>query len=252
MNKIEVQMASTQEGLFPQNTNSVKTTLTTTEFDQQFMTQDAISRDAAIHARIMNGDTEAFAELWENYQALVIKNCKLMFHNNHDDAIDAHDEIRMKAFISIGTFNPTYSFVPWIKTITRNYCLNIITHNTKYGILYIDTDAEQDAENMSAVAQKFINTPDTTFLSPFASAAAHEEAETIQKCLSKLSQSHAEVITLRFFEGYKYEEIAKALDLPIGTIMSRIYNAREKFREAWKTVTGTDYEFENTFDYTPD
>ena len=209
--------------------------LSSPKYDQRFLPTDSKQRDEGLHKRFMQGDTDAFAELWECYEFLIVKNCNLLLHN-YDDAIDAKDEIREKAFINFHLFDPTMSFVPWIKKITKNHCLNIISKNARHQIVFASEGRDYE-EGTSADVEAFINAPDKTFRSPLENAANKEQAVFIEKTMEKLSSNHRQIITLYHFEDYSYDEIAKALNIPIGTVMSRLFNARADFQKHYKKIS---------------
>jgi len=236
MENLSILPQADEELLIQALPEETKPVLTDNSFDQRFVTPDARQRDIQFHQRFMAGDKEAFAELWACYEQLVIKNCKLLLRNQ-DDAIDAKDAIFLKAFVSFDGFDPSMSFVPWIKRITRNHCLNILSRNARHPMICASEGRDEDG-NMSADAEAFMNAPDLSIHSPFEQAAAHELAGNIEKCMNKLSESHREIITLQHFEGYSYDEIAKALRVPIGTVMSRLFNARQKFQEHYIKLAG--------------
>ena len=207
--------------------------LTSKKVDKEYAV--SLKRDKDLHARIMGGDREAFGELWEHYRGLVFKNCKLML-KNIDDANEATDEIGLKVFKNIATFNPNHSMVPWLKKITKNHCINVITRKVKYPTVFV-SEADTKEGKKSSDMIRYNNTPDTMFRTPLENTEASEMAENTMKVMNLLSEPHRQIITLVDVEGYSYDEVATELGIAMGTVMSRLFNARKKFQKHYRELT---------------
>lgn len=208
--------------------------LTSKEIDKEYTV--SLNRDKELHARIMGGDQSAFDTLWGHYRGLVFKNCKLML-KNVDDANDATDEIGVKVLKNIAVFNPNHSMVPWLKKITKNYCINQITRKVKYPTVYA-SDADTKEGKKSSDMIRYTNAPDTMFRTPMENCEASEMAANTMKVMELLSEPHRQIITLVDVEGYSYDEVATELGIAMGTVMSRLFNARKKFQQHYRSITG--------------
>lgn len=131
---------------------------------------------------------------------------------DHDLAMEASQSAFVKAYKSFGTFDKTKNFFTWYYKILRNNCLNIIRDNKKLvheesnnylEYTFEENDLNQNIEN-------------------------REIYELTKKEISNLETTDREVLILREFEGYSYEEISEMMQIPIGTVMSKIYYARKK------------------------
>jgi len=139
---------------------------------------------------------------------------------SHDAAMDISQEAFIRAYKNFNHFDSNKNFFTWFYKILRNLCLNFIrdNKNRKEDVIF---------ENI---------------ISPVSNSLqqATEEKELIQllhESINSLSTEDREVIILKEFEGYSYKEISEMLNLPVGTVMSRLYYARKKLATKMKLVT---------------
>ena len=160
------------------------------------------------------------------FEILVKKNMKRAYFSalgilgSHDAAMDLSQEAFIRAYKHFNRFDTNKNFFTWFYKILRNLCLNFIrdNKNRKEDVIF---------EN--------ITNPVSTSLQQ-----ATEEKELIEllhNAINTLSPDDREVIILKEFEGYSYNEISEMLNLPAGTVMSRLYYARKKLAKKMKMVT---------------
>lgn len=151
------------------------------------------------------------------FAQLVQKNMKrayftaLMFLGSHDEAMDASQEAFLKAYKHFSSYDRNRNFYTWYYKILKNLCLNLIRDKKKLQPLdfieYKEEDAEGDAE------MQYEKT---------------ELREKVQEALFEMEPEDREIVVLREFEQLSYKEIAEKLEIPEGTVMSRLYYARKK------------------------
>lgn len=178
----------------------------------------ARSNEAALVSRAQSGDTQAFEDLVRTYRndvyAFVYR-----FVRNREDAWDLAQETFIKAYRALGRFRGEASFKTWILRIAANQSRD---HLRRKKLPAVSTDAAEGAP----VA------PVPEGQHPDAQAERNELSGLIEEVLEELPFKHRTVFILREFEGLSYEEIAQAAGCRIGTVMSRLYHARRKMREA--------------------
>ena len=151
--------------------------------------------------RAQSGDREAFAALFEQYKNMVYKTAYLVLEDS-SEAEDALQEVFVQVYKSLGQFDSRKAaFTTWLYRVTFNYCLN---HRRKKGPLTLPLD---DISSM--------------IKNDFPSAQLAEE-EILQQAIRKLSDKQRAVVVLRYFWELPYAEIAQILDVPLGTVKSRI------------------------------
>jgi RNA polymerase sigma-70 factor, ECF subfamily len=160
--------------------------------------------------RAQAGDREAFAILFEQYKNLVYKTAYLMLGESAE-AEDALQEIFVQVYKSLSGFDPgKAAFTTWLYRITFNYCLN---HRRKKRPFTLPLE-----DISPALKSGFLDTQ-------------LAEEETLQQAIGKLTDKQRAVVILRYFWDLPYAEIAQILDVPLGTIKSRIDLALKTLRK---------------------
>jgi RNA polymerase sigma-70 factor (ECF subfamily) len=177
--------------------------------------------------RSKNGDVSAFEMLIEAYQKKVF-NLAYRIIGNYDDANDLAQEAFIRIFRSISGFRGQSSFSTWIYRITTNVCLDEIRKRKNKSVQYLDEDIQTDDGEM----QRQIISDDPL---PEEIAERKELRAAINDSLGELKEEYRIIITLRDIQGMSYEEIAKVLDCPTGTVKSRINRARQALKNVLLT-----------------
>jgi RNA polymerase sigma-70 factor (ECF subfamily) len=165
--------------------------------------------DDELIRRARAGDTSAFGELVTRYQR-PIYTMALRMLGNPQDAQDAAQMTFVRAYRGLSGFDEDRRFFSWLYRIGVNECLNARR-----------TRRPEEALNRAIPASG----------SPFESAAASERTAHLQAALQELSPEYRAVIVLRHFSDLSYDEMADALGVPVTTIKSRLYAARQRLGE---------------------
>ncbi len=191
------------------------------------MTTDRdIDRDLV--ARAQAGDKRAFGLLVEKYQRKLTR----LLSRYIRDAAEVEDmaqEAFIKAYRALPTFRGDSAFYTWLYRIGINTAKNHLVATGRRAPTTTDLEVE-DAEGLDDGEQlRDINTPESLLLSK-------EIAATVNGAMDELPEDLRMAIQLREMEGMSYEDIAKIMDCPIGTVRSRIYRAREAIAEKLKPL----------------
>lgn len=179
-----------------------------------------------INKAIETGDEKAYAELLNRYR-------KPLFHmllkmvSNVDDAEDLTIEAFAKAFKSLNTFNPEFTFSTWLFKIATNNCIDFI-RKKKINTYSIDSSATD-----SSGEEKRIDIKDLD-LNPQEETIKVQKIKIIQDIVTKLPPKYRRLIELRYFKELSYNEIAKELNAPLGTIKAQLHRGRELLYEMVK------------------
>jgi RNA polymerase sigma-70 factor (ECF subfamily) len=184
--------------------------------------------DLTLVQRTQAGDRAAFRALFDKYHQRVFA-VSLAVVKNPQDAHDIVQEAFVRVHRHLGSFQGNSSFYTWLYRITMN--LSIDHHRRKKTARQVDYDDrilrdDAEAEGDDKVAPGF------TGSDPARVHAQKELAKRMQEALATLPAYHQEVIVLREVDGLSYEEIAKIMKVPKGTIMSRLFHARRKMQHA--------------------
>lgn len=178
----------------------------------------AESEETLLLARCRSGDREAQEELVRRYQA---RTYRLAYNllGNAEEALDACQEALLAMLRSLPSFRREASFHTWQRRITINVCL-MQRRRLQLTTRVINSFAAGNAE-------KFLQSPD-----PEASALSREIQNAVREHLRRLPTEFRAVVALREMEGLSYDEIAAALQIPLGTVQSRLARGRKLLREA--------------------
>jgi len=176
------------------------------------------STDQELVERVKAGDKQAFNVLVEKYQHKLIKLITRYVHD-HSEAMDVAQEAFIKAYRAMPKFRGDSSFYTWLYRIGINTAKN---HLVSQGRRPPDSDIDaSDAERYGVESRL------KDHESPEAMARRDEVQSVVTDAIEELPEDLRTAITLRELEGLSYEEIAQAMDCPIGTVRSRIFRARE-------------------------
>ncbi|WP_341327511.1 RNA polymerase sigma factor RpoE [Methylotuvimicrobium sp. KM2] len=174
--------------------------------------------DKDLVSRVQQGDKSAFDLLVIKYQYKIVQLVN-RYVKDPSEAQDVAQESFIKAYRAIGNFRGDSAFYTWLYRIAINTAKNYLVARSRRSSDYeIDIDDAEQIQN--APELKGMDTPEQHLLN-------EEILETIKAAIEKLPEEMRIAITLREFEGMSYEEIADAMECPVGTVRSRIFRARE-------------------------
>ena len=185
--------------------------------------------DQDLVERVQRGDKKAFDLLVLKYQHRIVK---LISRYIRDDAevLDVAQEAFIKAYRALPRFRGDSAFYTWLYRIAINTAKNFLVSQGRRPPAS-DIDADEAEQFMGAAALKDINTPERLLLKD-------EIEETVYRAIEQLPEDLRTAITLREMEGLSYEEIAHAMDCPVGTVRSRIFRAREAIDKKLAPLVG--------------
>ena len=173
---------------------------------------DKAKADLVLVDLAIKGDQRAYAELLERYRdAIYFMLLKMV--NNKSDAEDLTIEAFGKAFKSIHQYTPNFAFSTWLFKIATNNCIDFI-RKKKGNLVSIDQVPEDLEGGSSAPASNL----QASTLDPEEFMIKEQSIKLIQTLVSKLKPRYRNLIELRYFREYSYEEIAEELSLPLGTV----------------------------------
>ena len=166
-------------------------------------------QDRALVRRCLENHPDAAGDLVDRYQQRLF-NVALRMLGNVQDAEDVTQTVFLNAFDSLGTYDPKYKFFSWIYRMTVNESLNTLKRRKP-------TVALED---------------DLEILAPGAAADRAEAEDRVGRALMSLNPDDRAVVVLRHFVSFSYQEIADVLEIPVQTVKSRLFTARERLRFA--------------------
>ncbi len=189
--------------------------------------------DSELVERAQEGDREAFQQLVERYQEKVYSICYSKL-DDKQDSYDVSQEVFIKVYRYLDSFNHESSFYTWLYRITVNTCIDYLRKQSRISKVDYD-DSIQTDDDVEGHDQL---TPSTLGLDPDQAYNRKELREKMLEALKSLSDKHRTILNLREVEGLSYKEMAEVLDISKGTVMSRLYHARQYFQEAIEDYVG--------------
>ncbi len=168
----------------------------------------------AIDLCIQHRNTAGFEFLVENYRSQAYAHA-FGFMGNREDAADACQDAFRKAFVSITQLDHLDRFYPWFYCILKNHCFNLLSR--KKTVAASSNLLETQVDNASNVT-------------PRKALENKEEHDQLQDTLTSLKEEFREILILKYFSDFNYDQISETLQIPRGTVMSRLYHARTAFK----------------------
>ncbi|UXX77806.1 sigma-70 family RNA polymerase sigma factor [Reichenbachiella carrageenanivorans] len=165
------------------------------------------------------GDEQAFAELMERYKRPVYHMILKMIRNT-DDAEDLTIEAFAKAFKNLHKFKKDYTFSTWLFRIATNNTIDFI-RKKKLNTFSLNTSFTDDGGEAVTIDVEDKNR------NPQDEAINTQKKELVQMFVSKLPPKYQRLVRLRYFDELSYDEIAKTLEAPLGTVKAQLHRARE-------------------------
>jgi RNA polymerase sigma-70 factor, ECF subfamily len=186
--------------------------------------------DALIKKRIkqvIKGDQDAFAEIVEIYSNSIYQLGYRMLGNRHE-AEDVAQEAFIRAYVNIKSFNQDLKFSTWLFRIATNLCIDRI--RKKKPDYYLDAEVS-GTDGLTMYSQLASDSP-----LPENELESLELQESVQKEILKLPEKYRSVIVLKYIEELSLNEISEILELPLGTVKTRIHRGREALRQQLRYV----------------
>jgi RNA polymerase sigma-70 factor (ECF subfamily) len=180
--------------------------------------------DLSAIQQCLSGNPEAFEELVIRYQKPVY-NLVYRYLGNAEDAKDITQEAFVKAYQSLAKHNPELAFHSWLFRIAQNLSIDYLRWKKRRITFSIDEtieDVDRDRQQKEIVDQ----TPDVR-----SRLIEEQKCDRIQSVINSLPEQYKSVIILRHIEGLRLEEIAQVLKLPLGTIKTNLYRARNLMKD---------------------
>lgn len=195
------------------------------ELNKQF-SDKALKDFKLIDRATLQNDESAFAELMSRYKKPVY-HMILKMVRNVDDAEDLTIEAFAKAFKNLARFKKDYTFSTWLFRIATNNAIDFIRKKKleTYSLNTSFTDDSGDSVNIDVEDRNL--TPDEATINT-------QKIELVRMFVTKLPAKYQRLVKLRYFDELSYEEIAKELEAPLGTVKAQLHRARELMYELVK------------------
>lgn len=184
--------------------------------EQKITPPEHAKHDYELVKATLNGNGKAYARLLSQYKdAIYFKLLKMV--NNPNDAEDLTLEAFIKAYNNLHLYSPSYAFSTWLFRIATNNCIDFLRKRKGIHISIENNGETENSENIKLKSKE---------LNPEEQLIKEQRAEMLRKIVRRLKPRYQKLVELRYFKEYSYEEIAKELALPLGTVKAQLFRSR--------------------------
>jgi len=177
------------------------------------------------------GDRELYAQLVYRYERELFSYLR-RYLGNAEMAEDVFQATFLTVHLKCELFEEGRRFRPWLYTIATNAAIDAKRRNRRHTKISLDTPRLQDSEDVG----RLVNLLESGDAAPIDSAVAAERERLVRETLDQIPESMNAIIHLVYYQGMKYREAAEVLDVPVGTVKSRLHAAIAKLTEVWNST----------------
>ena len=175
-----------------------------------------------------NGNREVFAQLVRRYERELYSYLR-RYLGNAEMAEDVFQATFLQVHLKCDRFDENRRFRPWLYTVATNQAIDAQRRNKRHRMVSLDRSVSADSVDIGAL----VDLLEGNERDPLENVSQLERGQWVQEALDGLSESMRSVVHLVYYQGMKYREAAEILDIPVGTVKSRLHAAIIKLNESW-------------------
>ena len=192
--------------------------------------EDSVTDEQLLIEYRESGSRELYAQLVYRYER-ELYNYLRRYLGNAEMAEDVFQQAFLQVHLKCDQFQEGRRFRPWLYTIATNAAIDARRRNKRHNMVSLDTPRERDHEDVG----RLVTLLESGELNPTDSAVRDEANRLVRETLDQLPESMLAVIHLVYYQGMKYREAADVLEIPVGTVKSRLHSAVARLTDLWKT-----------------
>jgi RNA polymerase sigma-70 factor (ECF subfamily) len=185
--------------------------------------------DEELLTRFRRGQQDAFALLVRRYERELYGYLR-RYTNNASLAEDVFQNTFLQVYLKCSQYDDARAFRHWLYAIATNQAIDAMRRNGRHQAVSLD---EPRAEPGDGELARLLDMLQSRGPSPVEAASAGERREQVRAGVDRLPEFLRQVLILAYYQGLKYREIADILDIPVGTVKSRLHAALVKLQETW-------------------
>src|SRR4051812_15461918 len=185
--------------------------------------------DEELLEQFRRGRSEAFGQLVRRYERELYGYLR-RYLGDGSLAEDVFQNTFLQVYVKSGQYEPGRPVRPWLYTIATNQAIDALRRNGRHQAVSLDEPRADAGEGELARLMEMLQSRGP---SPVESASAAERREQVRAGVERLPDFLRQVLILAYYQGMKYREIADVLDIPVGTVKSRLHAALVKLQETW-------------------
>jgi RNA polymerase sigma-70 factor, ECF subfamily len=185
--------------------------------------------DEELLSRLRNGQRDVFGSLVRRYQRELYGYLR-RYLGDADLADDVFQATFLQIYLKIGQYEPDRAARPWIYTIATHQAIDAMRRAGRQSMISLE---QSSSEGSNGEVRNMIEMLVARESSPLESAQGRERQELVRAGVDKLPDFLRQVVVLAYYQGLKYREVAEILDVPVGTVKSRLHTALLRLQEMW-------------------
>jgi RNA polymerase sigma-70 factor (ECF subfamily) len=185
--------------------------------------------DEELLGRFCRGQTEAFGLLVHRYERELYGYLR-RYLGDSSLAEDVFQNTFLQLYLKSSQYEAGRPVRPWLYTIATHQAIDALRRNARHQVLSLEQKREDSADGE---LRSLLDTLESRGPAPLDNLAAQERKERVRAGVDRLPDFLREVVILAYYQGLKYREIADILEIPVGTVKSRLHAALNKLHEAW-------------------
>jgi len=186
------------------------------------------SDESLLATYCMTGEMDAYEQLVHRYEREIYSYLR-RFLGDADMAEDAFQGTFLQVHLKCGQFQEGRRFRPWLYSIATNQAIDLQRRNKRHKAVSLDGGRTTEEDELGSLVDLLVNKDP----GPVAHLESSERRQWIRDAVSRLPETLRSAVTLVYYQGLKYREAAEALDVPVGTVKSRLHSALLKLNQAW-------------------
>jgi RNA polymerase sigma-70 factor (ECF subfamily) len=188
--------------------------------------------DEELLARVRKGQRDAFGVFVRRYERELYGYLR-RYLNDGTLAEDVFQNTFLQVFVKIASYEPGRPARPWLYTIATNQAIDAMRRNSRHQAVSLNQGREVKAP---PDPDDLLGSLESKTASPLDAAQGEERKLAVRAAVDGLPEFLRQVVILGYYQGMKYREIADILDIPLGTVKSRLHTALHKLQETWGTL----------------
>jgi RNA polymerase sigma-70 factor, ECF subfamily len=185
--------------------------------------------DEDLLGRYCRGQAEAFGVLVRRYERELYGYLR-RYLGDSSLAEDVFQNTFLQLYLKSGQYEAGRPVRPWLYTIATHQAIDALRRNARHQILSLEQKRDHGADGE---LRSLLDTLESRGPAPLDNVSAQERQDKVRASVDRLPDFLREVVLLAYYQGLKYREIAEILDIPVGTVKSRLHAALGKLQEAW-------------------
>jgi RNA polymerase sigma-70 factor, ECF subfamily len=185
--------------------------------------------DEELLSQFCLGQTEAFGVLVKRYERELFGYLQ-RYLGDRDLADDVFQNTFLQLYTKSGKYEPGRPVRPWLYTIATHQAIDALRRNGRHQAISLDQGREEQPDGD---VRTLVEMVEGRGASPLDQAQGEERRDRVRASVDRLPEFLRQVVLLAYYQGLKYREIADILDIPVGTVKSRLHAALVKLQEEW-------------------